>query len=35
MRDEPNPAFLQQLTEKFHDRSAVIGIVGLGYNVFR
>jgi len=31
MRDEPKPAFLQQLTDKFHDHSAVIGIVGLGY----
>jgi len=35
MRDEQKPAHLQKLTEKFHDRSAVIGIVGLGYNVCR
>ena len=31
MRDEQKLAYLQQLTAKFHDRSAVIGIVGLGY----
>jgi UDP-N-acetyl-D-glucosamine dehydrogenase len=31
MRDEQKITHLQQLTEKFHDRSAVIGIVGLGY----
>jgi UDP-N-acetyl-D-glucosamine dehydrogenase len=31
MRDEQKMAYLQHLTEKLHDRSAVIGIVGLGY----
>jgi UDP-N-acetyl-D-glucosamine dehydrogenase len=31
MRDEQKIPYLQQLTDKFHDRSAVIGIVGLGY----
>jgi hypothetical protein len=30
MRDEQKMAYLQQLTDKFHNRSAVIGIVGLG-----
>lgn len=35
MRDEQKMAFLQQLTDKLHDRSAVIGIVGLGYSVCR
>ena len=31
MRDESKPATLEQLTHKLRDRSAVIGIVGLGY----
>lgn len=31
MRDEQKTNQLQQLTEKFQNRSAVIGIVGLGY----
>jgi hypothetical protein len=30
MRDEQKTNQLQQLTEKFQNRSAVIGIVGLG-----
>jgi hypothetical protein len=35
MRDEQKLDYLQRLTDKFHDGSAVIGIVGLGYSVFR
>lgn len=35
MRDEQKLAYLQPLTDKFHDRSAIIGIVGLGYRVFK
>lgn len=35
MRDEQKISYLQHLTEKCHDRRAVIGIVGLGYRVFR
>jgi UDP-N-acetyl-D-glucosamine dehydrogenase len=31
MRDESKPASLEQLTNKLRDRSAVIGIIGLGY----
>ncbi|QJE02872.1 nucleotide sugar dehydrogenase [Massilia forsythiae] len=31
MRDESKPAFLEQLTSKLRDRTAVIGIIGLGY----
>ncbi len=31
MRDESKPAHLEQLTRKLGDRSAVIGIIGLGY----
>lgn len=30
MRDEQKISYLQHLTEKCHDRRAVIGIVGLG-----
>jgi hypothetical protein len=33
MRDEQKMTYLQHLTDKFHDRRAVIGIVGLGYKV--
>lgn len=35
MRDEQKMTYLRKLADKLHDRSAVIGIVGLGYNVFR
>jgi UDP-N-acetyl-D-glucosamine dehydrogenase len=31
MRDESKPATLEQLTSRLRDRTAVIGIVGLGY----
>jgi len=31
MRDESKPAYLEQLTSRLRDRSAVIGIIGLGY----
>jgi UDP-N-acetyl-D-glucosamine dehydrogenase len=31
MRDDIKPAHLEQLTAKLRDRSAVIGIIGLGY----
>lgn len=31
MRDESKPALLEQLTGRLRDRSAVIGIIGLGY----
>lgn len=31
MRDEQKTTYLLQLTDKFQDRTAVIGIVGLGY----
>ena len=31
MRDESKPAYLEQLTAKLHDHTAVIGIIGLGY----
>jgi len=31
MRDENKPAYLEQLTARLRDRSAVIGIIGLGY----
>jgi UDP-N-acetyl-D-glucosamine dehydrogenase len=31
MRDESKPAYLEQLTNKLRKRSAVIGIIGLGY----
>jgi UDP-N-acetyl-D-glucosamine dehydrogenase len=30
MRDESKPATLEQLTSRLRDRTAVIGIVGLG-----
>ncbi len=30
MRDESKPAILEQLTSRLRDRTAVIGIVGLG-----
>lgn len=30
MRDEQKTTYLLQLTDKFQDRTAVIGIVGLG-----
>jgi UDP-N-acetyl-D-glucosamine dehydrogenase len=31
MRDESKPAHLEQLTSRLRDRTAVIGIIGLGY----
>jgi UDP-N-acetyl-D-glucosamine dehydrogenase len=31
MRDESKPAYLEQLTERLDKRTAVIGIIGLGY----
>jgi UDP-N-acetyl-D-glucosamine dehydrogenase len=31
MRDDSKPAYLEQLTTKLRDRTAVIGIIGLGY----
>jgi len=31
MRDEPEMTYLEHLTDKLHERRAVIGIVGLGY----
>jgi UDP-N-acetyl-D-glucosamine dehydrogenase len=31
MRDESKPAYLEQLTKRLRDRTAVIGIIGLGY----
>jgi UDP-N-acetyl-D-glucosamine dehydrogenase len=31
MRDESKPAYLEQLTDKLKKKSAVIGVVGLGY----
>jgi UDP-N-acetyl-D-glucosamine dehydrogenase len=31
MRDESKPAYLEQLTERLNKRTAVIGIIGLGY----
>lgn len=31
MRDESKPLYLEQLTSKLRDRTAVIGIIGLGY----
>jgi UDP-N-acetyl-D-glucosamine dehydrogenase len=31
MRDESKPAYLEQLTNRLRDRTAVIGIIGLGY----
>ena len=35
MRDENTSPHLEQLLDMLQDRSAVIGIVGLGYRVFR
>ena len=35
MRDEPQSAHLQQLTAKLRDRTAVVGIIGLGYRVLK
>jgi UDP-N-acetyl-D-glucosamine dehydrogenase len=35
MRDESKPAYLEQLTERLNKRTAVIGIIGLGYRVWR
>ena len=35
MRDEQQSAHLQQLTAKLRDRTAVIGIIGLGYRVLK
>jgi hypothetical protein len=35
MRDEQKMTYLKHLTDKFEDHSAVIGIVGLGYSVYR
>jgi UDP-N-acetyl-D-glucosamine dehydrogenase len=30
MRDESKPAYFEQLTNRLRDRTAVIGIIGLG-----
>ncbi len=30
MRDESKPAYLEQLSNRLRDRTAVIGIIGLG-----
>ena len=35
MRDEHQSAHLQQLVAKLRDRTAVIGIIGLGYRVLK
>ena len=35
MRDENPSHHLEQLLVKLHERSAVIGIVGLGYSVLK
>lgn len=35
MRDDSKPAHLEQLSTKLRERTAVIGIVGLGYSVCR
>lgn len=35
MRDENQSAHLQRLTAKLRDRTAVIGIIGLGYRVLK
>ena len=35
MRDENTSPHLEQLLAKLQDRTAVIGIVGLGYRVWR
>lgn len=35
MRDEQQSAHLQQLTAKLRDRTAVVGIIGLGYRVLK
>jgi len=35
MRDEHQSAHLQQLTAKLRDRTAVVGIIGLGYRVLK
>ena len=35
MRDENTSPHLEQLLAKLHDRSAVIGIVGLGYRMLK
>lgn len=35
MRDEQQSVHLQQLTAKLRDRTAVIGIIGLGYRVLK
>jgi hypothetical protein len=35
MRDEHQSAHLQQLAAKLRDRTAVIGIIGLGYRVLK
>jgi UDP-N-acetyl-D-glucosamine dehydrogenase len=35
MRDESKPAQLERLTTRLRERTAVIGIIGLGYSVFR
>ena len=31
MRDESKPAYLEQLTARLSERTALIGIIGLGY----
>lgn len=35
MRDENQSVHLEQLLARLRERQAVIGIVGLGYRVFR
>lgn len=35
MRDENQSVHLEQLLSRLRERQAVIGIVGLGYSVFR
>ena len=35
MRDENQSVHLEQLLARLSDRHAVIGIIGLGYKVFR
>lgn len=35
MRDENQSIYLEQLLARVGERNAIIGIVGLGYSVFR
>ena len=35
MRDENQAVHLEQLLKRLREREAIIGIVGLGYKVFR